>query len=109
MIFSAAEQFSTSLQAKDTIVAEGIKGGHLLRSHYISLKSEEVFTVFYQDIVKSSSGLTDEFGLPRNRTVPWRFDEGAYPYCLMYPEDWYHQTNLEGIDHANREIYKRSI
>ena len=30
VVFAAAEQFSISLQAKETTVGEGIKGAHLL-------------------------------------------------------------------------------
>ena len=41
LVFVAAEQFSINLQAKDTTVGEGVKGAHLLRSHFSSLRSEE--------------------------------------------------------------------
>ena len=64
LIFSASEQFSTNLQAKDTTVAEGTRGAYLLRSHYASLRSEAAFTAFYQDVLESSRGLTDEPVLP---------------------------------------------
>lgn len=37
LAFSVAEQSSTNLQAKDTTVANGTRGAHLLRSHYTSL------------------------------------------------------------------------
>ncbi len=46
MVFSAAEQSSTNLQAQDTTVAEGARGARLLRSHFTSLRSEAAFTDF---------------------------------------------------------------
>ena len=47
LIFTAAEQVSTTLQARDTTVAEATRGAHLLRSHYTSLRSEATFATFY--------------------------------------------------------------
>ena len=46
LVFSAAEQFSTNLQAKDTTVAEATSGAHLLRSRYTSLRSEATSLLF---------------------------------------------------------------
>ena len=56
-IFSAAEQFSINLQAKDTTFSERIEGARLLRSHYMSMRSDASFAAFYHDILTSSSGL----------------------------------------------------
>ncbi len=107
MVFSAAEQFSTNLQAKDTTVAEGTRGARLLRSHFTSLRSEAAFTAFYQHILKSSRGLTDEPVLPRYRKAPRRFDEGAQQHRYTSPEDRYRQAYFEVLDHAGGEIEKR--
>ena len=80
MVFSAAEQFSINLQAKDTTIAEGLKGASLLKSHYTSMRTEVAFTTFYQDTLKSSKDLTDEPIVPRQRKVPRRFDGGVQPH-----------------------------
>ena len=106
-IFSAAEQLSINLQAKDITVAEGIRGAHLLRSHYTSMRSDESFATFYQDTLKSSSGLTDEPVLPRYRKVPRRLDEGASSHRYASPKDRYRQAYLEALDHVGGEIDKR--
>ena len=107
LVFSAAEQFSTNLQAKDTTIAEGTRGALLLRSHYTSLRTEAAFTAFYQNVVKSSDGLTDEPVLPRYRRIPRRIDEGALPHRYMSPEDRYRQAYLQVLDHACGEIENR--
>ena len=107
LVFSAAEQFSTNLQAKDTTVAEGTRGALLLRSHYSSLRSEAAFTTFYQAVLESSRGVTDEPVLPRYRRVPRRMDEGAQPHRYTSPEDRYRQAYFEALDHAGGEIEKR--
>ena len=85
LVFSAAEQFSTNLQAKDTTVAEGTRGAHLLRAHYNLMRSEAAFTALYQDVLKASSGVTDETILPCPQRLPRRFDEGARPHNYTSP------------------------
>ena len=107
LVFSAAEQFSTNLQAKDITVAEGTRGARLLTSHYTSLRSEAAFTTFYQDVLKSSSGLTDEPVLPRPRRVPRRFDEGTQPHRYTSPEEKCRQAYFEAFDNAGGEVEKR--
>ena len=107
LIYSAAEQLSTNLQAKDTTIAEGSRGALLLRSHYTSLWSETAFNTFYHDVLESSSGLTDEPVLPRYRRIPRRIDEGALPHHYMSPKDRYRQAYFEVLDYASGEIEKR--
>ena len=43
LIFSASEQFSTNLQAKDTSIQEATCGAGLLVTHYQSLRTESKF------------------------------------------------------------------
>ena len=59
-VFSAAEQFSINLQAKDTTVSEGTRGADLLRSYYVSLRSYTAYTDFYKDVLDSLGGLNDK-------------------------------------------------
>ena len=107
MVFSAAEQFSINLQAKDTTIAEGLRGASLLKSHYTSMRTEAAFTTFYQDTLKSSKDLTDEPIVPRQHKAPRRFDGGAQPHRFTTPEERYHQAYFEVLDHACGEIEKR--
>ena len=106
LIFAAAEQFSINLQAKDTTVAEGIRGAclpHYSLSHYTSLRSDASFTTFYQG---ASGGLTDEPVLPRYRRIPRRINEGAVSHRYTSPEDRYRHAYFEALEQACGEIEK---
>ena len=107
LVFSAAEQFSTNLQAKDVTVTEGSRGAVLLIAHYTSLRTEAAFSTFYEGILKSASGLTDEPVLPRYRKMPRRFDEGAQPHRYSSPRDRYRRSYFEVLDHASGEVRRR--
>ena len=107
LVFAATEQFSVNLQAKDTTVAEGLRGAHLLKSHYTSLRTNTAFTTFYQGVLKSSDGLTDEPILPRYRRIPRRIDEGALPHHYATPEDRYRHAYFKALEQACGEIEKR--
>ena len=107
LIFSAAEQFSTNLQAKDTTVAEGSRGAVLLKAHYTSLRTEAVFDTFYQGVLDSASDLTDEPALPRHRKTPRRFDEGAQQHRYLSPKHRYRHAYFESLEYACGEIQRR--
>ena len=64
LVYCAAQQFSTNIQAKDVTVAEGNRGALLLIAHYTLLRTEAVFSTSYEGVLKSASGLTDEPALP---------------------------------------------
>ena len=106
-VFSAAEQFSINLQAKDTAVSKGTRGADVLRSHYVSLRSYTAFTDFYKDVLDFSGGLTDEPVLPRCRKVPRRYDEGGETHRYASPEHRYRHAYFEVLDYAIGEIVRR--
>ena len=56
LLFSASEQFSTNLQAKDTSIYNATHGAELLVAHYNSLQHESQ----YDCVLQQSSGLTNE-------------------------------------------------
>ena len=60
IIFSAAEQLSINLQAKDITVQESLNGGQLLANHFNSLRTETKFDHFYDQVVRDSQELTAE-------------------------------------------------
>ena len=107
LIFSAAEQFSVNLQAKDTTISEGIKGANLLKRHYTLMRTDESFSTFYQGILKESEGLTDKPVLPRYRRIPRRLDDGASPHCYTTSENRYRRAYFEALDQACGELEKR--
>lgn len=106
-VFAAAEQLSINLQAKDTTVGEGLLGARLLRSHLSTLRSDDKFTVFYDDILKSSQGLTDEPILPRYRKLPRRLDDGSQPHRFTSPKDRYRHAYFEALEQTCGEIERR--
>jgi len=107
LIFSASEQFSTNLQAKDTMIHEATRGARLLVTHYQSLRTVAQFERFYADVIEQSSGLTDEPTLPRYRKRPRRLDDGAVPHCYQSPKERYRQLYFEVLDLAKGEIERR--
>ena len=107
LIFSASEQFSTNLQAKDPTIYEATHGAELLVSHYKSLRIESKFDRFYDDILEQSSGLTEEPSLPRYRKMPRRLDEGEQPHCYQGPKERYRHIYFEVLELAYGEIERR--
>lgn len=64
LVYSAAEQFSTNMQAKDITAQEASERAILLIKHLKSLRTEEKFECFYEQLLKESSSLTEEPRLP---------------------------------------------
>lgn len=107
LIFSASEQFSTNLQAKDTLIHEATCGARLLVTHYQSLRAVAQFERFYADVIEQSSGQTDEPTLPRYWKRPRRLDDGAVPHCYQSPKERYWHLYFEVLDLAKRKIERR--
>ena len=106
-MFSAAEQFSVNLQAKDITVQEAIRGAKLLVSHLKSLRTEAHFDVFYDQTLVQSSTLTEEPQLPRYRKLPKRLDDGDHPHRYDSPKDKYRHDYFEMLELATGEIERR--
>ena len=107
LIFSASEQFSTNLQAKDNLVFDAIRGAELLISHFKSLSDESNFDRSYEDILQKSEGVTDEPILPRYRKRPKRVDDGVQPHCYKSPKDRYRHMYFESLELACGEVERR--
>ena len=107
LVFAAAEQLSTNFQARDTTVAEGSRGVSLLQHVILHCGLRQLFTTFYQGVVDSSTGLTDEPTLHWYCKAPKRFDEGAQQYCYSSAEDRYCHIYFKVLDHAVGEIERR--
>ena len=107
LIFSASEQFSVNIQAKDISIQEATHGANLLVTHYQSLRTESKFDRFYDDVVELSTRLTDEPSLPRYRKRPKRVDEGAAPHCYQSPKERYRHIYFEVLELVKGEIERR--
>ena len=87
LVFSVTERLSCTIQGKDTTIQEAIEAAKLTESCWRSLRSDEEYTRFYQQVVRSSHGLTNEPTLPRKRKIPRRVDDGAEHHNSLSPED----------------------
>ena len=106
-IFSAAEQFSVNLQAKDFTVQEAIHGAQLLVHHLKSNRTESKFDLFYNQIIQQSSALTEQHKLPRYRKMPRRFDEGENLHRYLISKDRYCHIYYEAIELVAGEVERR--
>lgn len=107
LIFSASEQLSINLQAKDTTVQEAVRGSRLLTTHLRSLRDESKFDSFYDTVVRESGELTAEPTLPRRRKMPKRFDDGATPHTYATPKDRHRHMYFEVTELAAGEVERR--
>ena len=67
LIFSATEQLSLNLQAKDTTIQEAIQCSNLTLQFLQRQRTDEAFDSFYHRMVNEGIDLTDPPALPRNR------------------------------------------
>lgn len=72
-----------------------------------TLRSDDKFTVFYDDVLQSSEGLTDEPVLPRYRKIPRRLDDGSQPHRFASPKDRYRHAYFEALEQTCGEIERR--
>ena len=98
-IFSA-KQLSISLQAKDYTVQDAVQGASLLSSHLHSLRNEQRFNIFHEEVTTASLDLTDEPCLPRNRKVFKQFDGGEPAHRYANPKVRYRQAYFEALELA---------
>jgi hypothetical protein len=107
LIYSAAEKFSTNLQAVSITVQEASCGAQLLSQYLKSLRTEEKFEVFYDHVLKESSSLTEEPILPRPRKLPKRFNDGGSAHQYPGAKDKYRHAYFEALELGAGEVDKR--
>ena len=107
LLFSASEQLSINLQAKDITVQEAVRGAKLLVSHLKSLRTDAKYNAFYEEVIRTSEGLTSEPTIPRQRKLPKRLDDGANPHVYLTPKDRFRHKYFETLELAVGEIERR--
>ena len=107
LVFSVIERLSCTIQGKDTTIQEAMEAAKLTELYLRSLRSDEEYTKFYQKVVQSSQGLTDDPVLPRKRKAPRRIDEGADPHHPLNPENYHRQHYFEALDEVSNELSRR--
>ena len=102
LIFSAGEQLSINLQAKNTTVQEATRGANLLHVHFKSQRTESKFDFFYNQVVAKvfSESLTEEPKLTRQRKIPVRLDPAGNPHQYQTPKDRYRHLCFEALEQA---------
>ena len=107
LVFSAAEQLSVNLQAKDITVQEAINGAKLLTTHLLSLRNEVRFIIFYDRDCQDFRDLTENPQLPWYRKRPRRLDEGAGTHQYQDPKETYRHAYFEVLESAAGEVERR--
>ncbi|XP_065900823.1 zinc finger MYM-type protein 1-like [Dysidea avara] len=109
LIFSAAEQVSINIQAKDVTVQEAVRGAQLLITHLNSMRNEARFNSFYSEVMRESVNLTAEPTLPRQRKRPRRIDDGASSHIYETPKDRHRRMYFEVAEATAGEVERRFI
>ena len=79
-------------------------GARLLVTHYDSLRKENQFNRFYDQIIEESSHFTQEPTLPRYCKRPRRIDDGSAPHRYETPKERYRHLYFEVLDMIKGEV-----
>ena len=107
LLFSAAEQFSIIMQAKDITIQEAINGAKLLTTHLKSLRNEAKFDFFYDRVCQDCRNFTEEPRLPHPRNIPRRLHEGTATHQYQNPKERYRHAYFETLELAAGEVERR--
>ena len=107
LIFSATEQTSRTLQAKDTSVQEALSAVNLAIAFLKRQRKDTAYQLFYSSVVLKAKKYTDDPVLPRYRRPPRRLDDGSAPHLFTSPEEYYRAKYFEALDFVENEINRR--
>ena len=105
LLFSASEEMSRVLQAKDTSLQEAKAAINVTQAFYRRQRQEDVFDKFYQNTVALAEAL--QIGnptLPRYRKPPRRLDAGSQPHRFSEPKDFFRQQYFAACDLLIQEL-----
>jgi len=63
--------------------------------------------LFYEEVIRTSQGLTSEPTIPRQRKLPKRLGDGANPDVCLTPKDRFRHKYFETLELAVGEIERR--
>ena len=107
LLFSAAEQTSRVLQAKDTAVQEAVSAVNATRAFYQRQRQDDAFDTFYENTVAQAQTLPiGEPKLPRYRKPPKRFG-GSEPHKFSKPKEFFRQQYFAACDLLIQELLDR--
>ena len=97
LIFSATEQLSTILQAKNTSLQEAVRASQLAIQYIQRQRLDTAFDTFYEQALSSSTDLTDPPALLRFRKSS----------SFSGPKQYYHSIYFEALDTVGNELQQR--
>ena len=107
LIFSATEQTSRALQAKDISVQEALNAVNLTVAFLKRQRIDTAYQLFYSLVVTNAKKYTDDPVLPRYRRPPRRLDDGSAPHVFTSPKDYYRAKYFEALDFVENEVNRR--
>ncbi|XP_066265791.1 zinc finger MYM-type protein 1-like [Branchiostoma lanceolatum] len=108
LLFSSAEEVSTTLQTKDLSVQEAVGSVESLKTYYRRQRKEEAFDSFYMLTEQAARELNiGEPTLPRYRRQPRRLDDGSEPHRPAGPKEFYRQVYFQACDLLTGELTER--
>ena len=107
LIFSATEQLSLNLQAKDTTLQEAIQASKLALEYIQRQRTDAAFDSFFSHVVADCKDLTDPPTLPRQRRQPQLMDTGGTSHTFNNPELYFRQKYFEVLDTVGGELKHR--
>jgi hypothetical protein len=78
-----------------------------LVSYLTRLRNDAEFTSFYERVVSTARGLTDDPAVPRVRTRPSRYEDGSTGFEFPSAELFFRQKYYEAIDAALQALANR--
>lgn len=107
LLFSAAEQTNISLQSKDISCQERNTAIKSLVSYLTRLRNDATFNSFYEGVVSTAQGLTDDPAIPRARKRPTRYEDGSTGCEFSSVALFFRQKYYEAIDAALQTLANR--
>ena len=107
LVFNVTERLSCTLQEKDTTVQEAIQAAALTERHLRQIRSDEEYDRFYERVVQSSEGLTDDPVLPRKRKIPRHLNDGADPHHYLTRRDYHRHQCFQVLDEMANKLSRR--
>ena len=100
LILGHSDNLSKTLQRRDISAAEGQQVTEMTVKTLLSIRSDEKFNLFWQNIISLAESLdVSEPRLPRQRKAPKQFEVGeARPECLTSVEGHFQRIYYEALD-----------
>ena len=98
LIFSATEQLSITLQGKETSLQQAVEASKLTLHYVERQRSDSAYDLLYSSVVSTSSGLTSQPTLPRQRKCPKKIDSTSIAHMFENPKSYYRRQYFEVLD-----------